>query len=287
MKKLFFLTLVSLFLMFTTSCGDDTNSEASNDDDPKVSSEMNKIVPSADTMSIDFASFNTANPDSAATAKRSIIADLTPDKKDMDPNEGACWLIGSAAVLWSNAVCFVPLAIPIGIYKELKDRVPTKVTDNLVEWGWSGPNHSALVSATKSDGEYNWEWSVAIDSFVWITGGSMEDKSKGWWQFHSPNLDSNANTTIRVDWTRNSKNSVKFTNNNKSEKDTKFGDYIEYEKSGDDISVFFHDVHKDVDKVKDAGDLSEIKVYWNQVSKAGGIEVVTGDGNSCAWDPND
>ena len=261
--------------------------------------DMNYIIPPDDSMQADFSSFNDIKP-----ATR-INLDTTPDKPDIDLPEFACWYIGYNYVLWSNVVCFLPLAIPIAAFKALKEQQPTKASTSHAEWSWKGQNNSFLVVADKKGGEYTWEWSVKINDFEWITGGSMEDKTKGWWQFHDPNLTTDKNETIKVEWTKpDAQNAtVKFINNNQNDA-MKLGDYIEYTVNNTDITVYFYDMHKDIDTDKngsiseterDNGNLFEAKVFWNTVSKKGGIVIVKEDnegtavktGDTCNWDPND
>lgn len=266
MKRYFTFILILMF-SFYVGCVGNGGDEAS----------MNFIIPPESTMNLDYSTFNQINTKS--------VRDLTPGTADMDGSELLCWGIGSVLVLWSNVVCFTPIAVPITIYKVLKTQIPTESSDTHVVWSYSHDGHKVVITADKKGGYYDWEWSVNIDDFEWITGGSMEDLTEGWWQFHSPLLPEDSNETIGVVWIRtdDENNTVTFTNNNVNDVD-QYGDFIEYMREGDNIYVRFHDVKDEDDNVRD------ITVYWNIVDHSGGISI--NDENEgtevpCEWNPND
>ncbi len=272
MKKLISLMII-LFLSFNLSCFKADEEEEQGD------TAMNYVIPPDSSMSIDFSSFESIN-------SRVVRADSTPGTNDIDPAEGACLVAGALLVTWSNLVVFVPLAVPIAIFKVLRTQIPTEATSTHVKWSYTYNNHRAVVEANKTGTQYDWEWSVTIDDFIWITGESADDKTGGWWQFHDPTISSGNDNSILVEWTNtdSTNRSVKFTNNNDTLTNTKKGDYIYYEQTGSDVSVTFYDIHSGND---DSGTVEETKVYWNLSTEAGGIDVVTGSAADCTWDPND
>lgn len=262
MKK-FLVLLVCLVFTFSVSCFEE-------DEETPDPQSMNSIIPPESTMKIDFSSFNAINS----------------QDKTIEGEEAACWLIGSGLVLWGNLVCFLPLAVPSAIFAVLREQIPTTATPDLVEWSYSFSNDSesltVVVTAEKKGGEYDWEWSFTVNDFEWITGGSMEDSSRGWWEFHDNSLPADSDEVIQVEWTYTDEenSTVTFTNVNENDSDG-MGDYIKYTRVENDISVRFHDVHDN------GGDLRDIEVYWDIVDHTGGITVHEGDGEDCTWDPED
>lgn len=284
MKKFTGLFLVAL-ITFSLSCFSDSEnpSNTGNEvDDPKT---MNRIIPPVDTMQVDF-----------SLVENMYKGDVKCEQPENNLSPGEVLCIGQAIALvtWSYYICITPLSIPIAIYRVLQDQTPTEATDTHVEWSYThtcfGVEHTVAVIADKNGGEYDWDWSVIIDDFLWITGGSMEDNTAGEWQYHDPNLPAGANNTILVEWTRGDDfdGSVKFTNNTDDPvwADMK-GDYILYKREGNEIEVNFYDIHYEFDG---SNDILSIKVYWNIADRTGGIiqnpdnEVSHGE---CQWDPNE
>ncbi len=245
MKKVISLLLIFCFCTLIT-CSDEAEK------DQEISMEMNKIIPPEYTMSIDFSEFSNNSKSKAGEL---------------------CLVTGVAVVLAANVVCFIPLAVPIAIFRVLRQIPPTSYSSTNVVWNYtytedSGTQHNIVVTADKNDGEYDWEWAIAYNDFTYITGGSMEDLTEGWWQFHIPELTTETNNFIRVDWTRtdNQNYTVNFLNNDASTDETN-GDYIYYTRTGDDFTVRVHDV-TDIQ-----GDMLDITVYWDIAEETGGITV--------------
>ncbi len=258
----------AVLISFTLSC--------KNDED---NSSMNRIIPPVDSMTIDFSSLT-------SIGTKSALKDTTPGIADLDNTEKVCLGLGTAAVAWSAIVCFTPLAIPIAIFTVLRNQIPTESSENRVVWSYSNNGNNATVVAVKPGANgYDWDWSVTINSFVWITGGSMEDKSSGWWTFHHAGLPAGADDWIGVEWTYsdNENKTVSFTNVNSNDTAT-YNDEISFTRTGDDISVRFYDVNSGSNN---DGPLEDNVVFWNVSTKAGGITNNTTPASSCTWDPND
>ncbi len=290
MEKIFSL-LTIIALIFVLSCDGSTDDETkntnnntnnslnntnndNNNNNDAISVQLAKsIIPPEDTMTLDFSTYNDIN-------SRGM-------QRDMDFTEGLCWGLGSLMVTWSNVICVIPLITPIAIFGVLATEEPTTLTANYVEWEYTYFLQSVVARVDRSNGEYDWTWKITWNGENIITGASMTDHSAGWWQFHDPDEDSTDNKTIKVEYTFTSDTqaTLKFTNNNDSDSDT-YGDYIEYELDGTEISVLFHDVHGESDNT---GDLVETTVYWDTVTEAGGVSIDATDNNdddSCTWDPN-
>ncbi len=248
MKKVISVLLIFCFCTLIT-CSDEEK------EDPSM--EMNRIIPPEYTMSIDFSDINDNSKNKAG---------------------GLCLISGVAVVLAANVVCFAPLAIPIAIFRVLRQVPPTSYSDTNVEWNYTytdnntGTQHNIVVTADKNEGEYDWEWTVSYNDFTYITGASMEDLTEGWWQFHISELATDTNNFIRVDWTRsdNQNYTVNFQNNDTSNgisTEETYGDYINYTRVDNDFSVRVHDV-TDIQ-----GDMLDITVYWDISDETGGITV--------------
>ena len=269
MKKFIALFLIGL-ISFSFSCSKEEEDDS-----------INRIIPPITTMQIDL----------------STIEDLNSSKslnKVITAEEGLCIGVAWLLVVWSNAVCYTPLLLPVAIYQVLKNQIPTDVSETHVEWTYTvtyqNETYTVSVSADKNGGEYDWDWSVSINDIVLITGGSMEDLTAGEWQYYDPTGTPGANKTILVEWTRSSSTdgTVKFTNNSDDPAQAaKVGDYILYTRTGNDVEVRFHDVNSGTD---DLDPLLDISVYWNVSTNAGGIRANEGNLASvteCTWDPAD
>ncbi len=268
MKKITTIFLIILFPLYLSCSGGNSQEN----EDPKS---MNRIIPPDSSLEIDFTTLQETNKSLLAKEKCGPV----------NPNEGECFKKAMALVWWSNMVCFVPLTVPIIIYKILKTQIPAEISTEHVIWNYTYTREDVVytisVTADYITADQKWEWSFKINDFVWITGISKDDLSGGNWQFYDYLTHA---ATIAVEWTRTSEinGTLKFINN--ESQSLKYGDFILYAREGNDISVLFHDVHCNFD---DSGGLLETEVYWNIFDKTGGIDVIedsTGTYQSCSWD---
>jgi hypothetical protein len=266
MKKMMVLFLIALFPFYLGCFNSDQKQNSNNND-------ANKIIPPDFTLNIEFPLILQENK--SDTVKNKCEGE--------DPNKNECITMATDLVLWANAVCFWPFVIPITIYKELKNQTPTSSSPEHVEWNYTqtvwNVDYNVSVTAEFVIESQSWEWEFKINDVIWITGLSKEDLTAGSWQYYYEGT-----TTIRVEWEKTSEinGTVKFINNNQSQ-EKKYGDYIQYSRVDNLISVRFHDVFSGPN---DDGGLLDIEVYWNINGKTGGIN----NANSspiCTWDLNE
>lgn len=276
MKKPISLIMIFSLVMLIT-CSDDEKK-----DDPKA---MNRIIPPDSTIAIDLNSlFNESLPSSTKDSYANLSV-----MREINSTELTCINKAKALVGWGVLVCYTPFVIPIAIFNVLRTQIPTEASSTKVVWSVTKDGNSASVTAVKNGGEYDWDWTVLINDFTWITGGSMNDLTAGWWQYHKAELDDNADNLILVEWTRADENNytVKFTNNNDdpAKTDDK-GDYLLLTRANAYLSVEFYDVKNS------GGDTADAIISWNITSLAGAINLIEGSfpsilDSSCEWNPAD
>ena len=287
MKRITGVFLIT-FLTFFLSCFNDSEENSTNPgtdeqiDDPVT---MNRIIPDADTMQIDFSPILNMNKTGSK---------CEPPESNLSVGEIECIFNAGSLVLWSYAICVTPLTVPVAIYNVLKNQTPVVATTTHVEWEYTytarGTEYNVLVVADKNSSDYDWDWSVIVNDFEWITGSSMEDKTAGEWQYHDATLPTDANNSILVEWTRGEDfdGTAKFTNNSDNPVFAEMkGDYILYACEGSEFEVNFYDINYAFDG---SNDTLSIKVYCDISDMTGGImqnddnEVTYGE---CQWDPNE
>ena len=223
--------MFALALTFMVSC------EKSND-----STETDAVIlPPYESMAIDFDDFldNSSNSGKTVTTTNKV---------------GNNWLYPRIVVgIWNTAL-FTNLAVPIASFKSAFSHEALSLGDQKWQWSYTvdgfTSQYVARLTGELSGDVVIWEMYVtktgigAFEEFLWFSGESQKDGTKGHWVFNESV--ERPNKMLRIDWERESDEigSIKYSwvrELNEEESDDLFkGSYLEYGLQESDYNVFYN-----------------------------------------------
>ncbi len=240
-------------------------------------------LPSAGTMTFDISAFQTEQQNQA----------LEPGKADGVPGEKANFNNAAFRVWWLNTSIAAHLAVPAAV---LGAALYSGATWDGVLWTWefsvtaNGQTYKAVLTGwfdnNLKEGVFlNLSMAITctacktpLDDYVWYTGRFKADGGSGHWQFFSPEIATEDQSLVRIDYeiVDEEHKTLVFTNNrNDGHEDA--GDVITYSRDGDAALVSVHD----------ESEALEYEARWSISTTAGSLTVPGyNNGEEACWDEN-
>jgi hypothetical protein len=237
------------------------------------------ILPPQQSMVIDFSNFVNQNKSAEIVASPSV-----------NNNWGFAALVAG----YFNTVAFVTLAVPVYSFKLATDVNPVYLENKTWQWSYNstvaGANYTCRLTGQIREKDVLWNMYISREGtgghpeFIWYTGTSELDGSKGQWilnhsyQFQEP--------LLQIDWTKTGTGmgSVKYTYI-RSLNDNRIADpfknsYFEYGRITGSFDSYYN-VH-----YFNGSTFSDVNVEWNSASHNGRVKcsVYFGDNNWHCWD---
>ena len=237
-------------------------------------------LPPAESMKMDLSTFN----QSAQNA-------LTYGGKEDGAGEKSNFNNAALRVAWLNAAILLALTPPAAVFA-IAVSVEPVFADG--KWLWeythtaSGKEYTARLTGWFDGNLKEGTWlnlamhvtcpgcAVPTDNYLWYEGRFKIDGGEGYWQFYNPEITTDDQTFVRIDYsiTDDTHKTLTFTNK-RTDGHEDAADVILYARDGVILSV---DVH-------DANEALDYNVTWSTETGEGSIEVPGyNEGNKACWD---
>lgn len=191
-----------------------------------------------------------------------------------------------AAVI--NAAVVIGLSVPVAVFALAASQTPTLGTDGKYHWQYTATSGGNTFTADLAGSvdlrsqESVWEMRISssnppLNNFLWYDGRAKLDNSSGYWDFYDPSQPSSSVKTIHLDWTYASNTNASLAFAVVKEGVPEKGDELEYEVSGNIITITY----------EDASPQQTLVISWDRVLHPGYLIAPDyNNGAKACWDAN-
>jgi hypothetical protein len=244
-------------------------------------------LPPANSMTIDFSNFTTANKS----------ASIGFENKGSNAVTNTNWFLASTTAGFWNLILTVNLIIPVTAFKAAIDNKPVLISDKKWEWKYTanvvGATYNARLTGEIRTNDVKWEMYISKDGagafteFLWFDGTSALDGKTGQWILYHSQL--YQEPLLQIDWTVTGTDigNIRYTYV-RDLKDNRTTDlfknsYIQYGLTTGTLNAFYHIYYNNSTTTSD---FKDVNIEWSTTAHNGHIKALHyfQDSNWHCWD---